>query len=194
MSIVVTQVTKECITIGSDSAVTFGDDLQLSEEGTKLFRVKNVVAGYSGMGEDGSLFRYYLETLTMGEDDDIELETILGNTFVDMTNLYIGYTQLCKELGMTTRVQGEEGYVGPITAFHVIMNGKAWELRGYAVTEIIDYSVLGSASSFVHGALFAGADIKMALTAATKFNIHCNKPLYLYHVFHDGRVEYEVVE
>ena len=174
MSIVITQVTDNGIRIGADTAQTGYDGCLTTVEGNKIFRVGDIVVGIVGQMESSNVLRYVLEDFITQEPQE--------PTWKSMVNFYYNYAQGATELGVNIRSSDEEGVSSAIDAFHMVIQDTAWCFRGFHVEQITKTNVIGCASSYALGALYAGATLEEAISAACKYNIYCSRPIITYDI------------
>jgi ATP-dependent protease HslVU (ClpYQ) peptidase subunit len=156
MSVVAVKVTDEKITIGADSIIAYGWT-QEKDKLAKLEEVNNMVIGSVGMAQEGALFRVFCRTRKPREATDEAIVDFMSE-FQDWLKDKTGETEI------------QNGYI-------LVFNKKVFNIEGFYVKEVVDYSAIGAGMDFALSALYLGNSVKESIKAACHLSVYCEKPI-----------------
>jgi ATP-dependent protease HslVU (ClpYQ) peptidase subunit len=156
MSVVAVKVTEKNITIGADSIIAFGWT-QEKDRLAKLEEVNGMVIGSVGMAQEGALFRVFCRTRKPREATDEAIVDFMSE-FQDWLNNKIGETKI------------ENGYI-------LVVGGKAFNVEGFYVKEVTDYSAIGAGMDFALASLYLGNSVKESIKASCHLSVYCEEPI-----------------
>jgi ATP-dependent protease HslVU (ClpYQ) peptidase subunit len=156
MSVVAVKVTEDKITIGADSIIAFGWT-QEKDKLAKLEEVNGMVIGSVGMAQEGALFRVFCRTRKPREASDEAIVDFMSE-FQDWLNNKIGETKI------------ENGYI-------LVVDGKAFNIEGFYVKEVVDYAAIGAGMDFALASLYLGKSVKDSIKAACHLSVYCEEPI-----------------
>jgi ATP-dependent protease HslVU (ClpYQ) peptidase subunit len=161
MSVVAVKVTDKKITIGADSIIAFGWT-QEKDKLAKLEEVNGMVIGSVGMAQEGALFRVFCRTRKPREATDEAIVDFMSE-FQDWLNNKIGETKI------------ENGYI-------LVVDGKAFNIEGFYVKEVTDYSAIGAGMDFALASLYLGNSVKDSIKAACHLSVYCEEPINIFKI------------
>jgi ATP-dependent protease HslVU (ClpYQ) peptidase subunit len=156
MSVVAVKVTEDEIVIGADSIIALGWT-QEKDRMAKLEEVNGMVIGSAGMAQEGALFRVFCRTRKPRAATDEDIVNFLSD-FQDWLNDKTGESQI------------ENSYI-------FVFDGKAFNIEGFYVKEVTDYTAIGAGMDFALAALYLGKSVKDSIKAACHLSVYCEEPI-----------------
>ena len=162
MSVVACRVTDDKIEIASDSIIvrstmqSKGNNINT----VKLFKVNDMIIGYVGYAEDGSLMRLFSVNHKPKQSNE---EGIL--------EFIVEYEEWKDKKGFTKSNDSE---------YIIVYDGKAWGVSNYYVRKIVTYDAIGAGRDYALAVLHLGKGVKDAVDVATELSIYCEKPIIYY--------------
>lgn len=154
MSVIVTKVYENRITIAADSQYTYGETKKFT---SKLVTTPNLVLGYSGPATQ--LTKMHAHLAKEGRDE--VRPTVEGvHHFFQAFDAYYG--------------PSAEGYD---RCWHLVTQGQAFSYIEGHILEIEDYDAIGSGRDYAIAALWLGCPPCQAVETAIAHNIFCGGPV-----------------
>lgn len=147
------------IEIASDSQTTLGQTISIENTNwSKLFESENgIVVGCAGLVQEALLLKLYLKK-----------HKPLDNSEDGIVDFFDGfYTHLSDRTNEYTRK----------TIYIFLMDGKAYEVYDYCITQIKSYTAIGSGMEYALAAMYLGNSAEKAVETATALNIYCEMPI-----------------
>lgn len=161
MSVVAVKVTNKKITIGADSIIAFGWT-QEKDKLAKLEEVNGMIIGSVGMAQEGALFRVFCRT-RKPRAADVESIVDFMSDFQDWLKNKIDDSTV------------ENGYI-------LVFDKKVFNIEGFYVKEITDYTAIGAGMDFALAALYLGNSVKDSIKAACHLSVYCEEPINIFEV------------
>lgn len=161
MSVVAVKVTNKKITIGADSIIAFGWT-QEKDKLAKLEEVNGMIIGSVGMAQEGALFRVFCRT-RKPRSADVESIVDFMSDFQDWLKNKIDDSTV------------ENGYI-------LVFDKKVFNIEGFYVKEITDYTAIGAGMDFALAALYLGNSVKDSIKAACHLSVYCEEPINIFEV------------
>lgn len=159
MSVVACRVTKDKISIASDS-ITVGGWNQEKDGRTsfsKLFQVNNIIIGGVGTLEEISLLKIFCTTHQPEASTESAILTFLAE-FSDW------------------KKERTDSY-NLVNQYILIFKQKAWRVRRFHVAEILTYEATGAGENFALAALYLEHSPKKAVHTACQLSPYCEEPI-----------------
>lgn len=158
MSVVAVKKYKDRIEIAADSQFTCGDICR-NYDSFKLKKINNdLVVGGCGTARTIGLLWIYFETHSLESDSN---ERTMMNFMLDF----------CKW-------QAEYNNIDPFDSkFIIVYKNKIFEILGYEIIEIKDYTAIGSGYESALAALYLGHSPKEAVKVACELNCYVGEPI-----------------
>ena len=161
MSVVAVKVTNKKITIGADSIIAFGWT-QEKDKLAKLEEVNGMIIGSVGVAQEGALFRVFCRTRKQ-RAADVESIVDFMSDFQDWLKNKIDDSTI------------ENGYI-------LVFDKKVFNIEGFYVKEVIDYTAIGAGMDFALAALYLGNSVKDSIKAACHLSVYCEEPLNIFEI------------
>ena len=157
MSVVAVKVYKDTIQIAADSIVIYGDSKKTDGNFGKLAKVNDIVIGFVGTAEEGSLMLHYADT-----------HKPLSPTEKDVLTFMIEFSKWKSDIGAGSDIDN---------AYIIIYNGKAFHAHGVWVFEIDNYDAIGAGMDFANAAMYLGHTPKEAVKVACELSCWVAEPI-----------------
>lgn len=161
MSVVAVKVTNKKITIGADSIIAFGWT-QEKDKLAKLEEVNGMIIGSVGTAQEGALFRVFCRT-RKPRAADVESIVDFMSDFQDWLKNKIDDSTV------------ENGYI-------LVFDKKVFNIEGFYVKEITDYTAIGAGMDFALAALYLGNSVKDSIKAACHLSVYCEEPINMFEI------------
>jgi ATP-dependent protease HslVU (ClpYQ) peptidase subunit len=161
MSVVAVKVTNKKITIGADSIIAFGWT-QEKDKLAKLEEVNGMIIGSVGVAQEGALFRVFCRT-RKPRAADVESIVDFMSDFQDWLKNKIDDSTI------------ENGYI-------LVFDKKVFNIEGFYVKEVTDYTAIGAGADFSLAALYLGNSVKDSIKAACHLSVYCEEPINIFEV------------
>lgn len=161
MSVVAVKVTNKKITIGADSIIAFGWT-QEKDKLAKLEEVNGMIIGSVGVAQEGALFRVFCRT-RKPRAADVESIVDFMSDFQDWLKNKIDDSTI------------ENGYI-------LVFDKKVFNIEGFYVKEVTDYTAIGAGMDFALAALYLGNSVEESIKAACHLSVYCEEPVNMFYV------------
>lgn len=161
MSVVAVKVTNKKITIGADSIIAFGWT-QEKDKLAKLEEVNGMIIGSVGVAQEGALFRVFCRT-RKPRAADVESIVDFMSDFQDWSKNKIDDSTI------------ENGYI-------LVFDKKVFNIEGFYVKEVTDYTAIGAGMDFALAALYLGNSVEESIKAACHLSVYCEEPVNMFYV------------
>ncbi len=161
MSVVAVKVTNKKITIGADSIIAFGWT-QEKDKLAKLEEVNGMIIGSVGVAQEGALFRVFCRT-RKPRAADVESIIDFMSDFQDWLKNKIDDSTI------------ENGYI-------LVFDKKVFNIEGFYVKEVTDYTAIGAGMDFALAALYLGNSVEESIKAACHLSVYCEEPVNMFYV------------
>lgn len=161
MSVVAVKVTNKKITIGADSIIAYGWT-QEKDKLAKLEEVNGMIIGSVGIAQEGALFRVFCRT-RKPRSADVESIVDFMSDFQDWLK------------NKTDESNIENTYI-------LVFDKKVFNIEGFYVKEVTDYTAIGAGMDFALSALYLGNSVKDSIKAACHLSVYCEEPINIFEV------------
>src|SRR5688500_12355357 len=128
-------------------------------------RSDDVLVGITGSASQLTLVRAFL-------DDCTTLQKPIGANEAGIFEFAVRFNKFSQDLGVPTGVEVDGGF----STHHIVAHGRAWVVQGYFISEIFDWSAMGSGEYFAQAALTLGHDPVQAIRVACEHDLYCYGP------------------
>ena len=161
MSVVAVKVTNKKIIIGADSIIAYGWT-QEKDKLAKLEEVNGMIIGSVGIAQEGALFRVFCRT-RKPRSADVESIVDFMSDFQDWLK------------NKTDESNIENTYI-------LVFDKKVFNIEGFYVKEVTDYTAIGAGMDFALSALYLGNSVKDSIKAACHLSVYCEEPINIFEV------------
>lgn len=155
MSVVAVKITENEITIGADSIIVSGWT-QEKDKLAKLIQVNDLVIGDVGSAQEGALFFLFCKTRKPREASTDAIIEFMSD-FQDWLDKKIGENKIGNQ-------------------YIIVFNKKVFNVEGFYVKEVVDYSAIGAGMDFAITCLALGHSVEKAIEMSCHFSIYCELP------------------
>ena len=157
MSVVAVKVYKDNIQIAADSIVVYGDSKKTDGNFSKLVKVNDIIIGFVGTAEEGSLMLHYADT-----------HKPLSASEKDMLTFMIEFSKWKSDVGVGSDINN---------SYIVVYDGKAFYINGMLVYEVDNYEAIGAGMDFANAAMYLGHTPKEAVKVACELSCWVAEPI-----------------
>lgn len=157
MSVVAVKVYKDKIQIAADSAMFYCDTKRTDCTLGKLSKVNNMVIGFVGRTEEGSLMMHYADT-----------HKPLNSNNKDVLSFIIEFSQWKSNITGSSNIENE---------YIIIYDGKAFYVDGMLVFEVDNYRAIGAGMDFANAAMYLGHTPNEAVKVACELSCWVAGPI-----------------
>jgi ATP-dependent protease HslVU (ClpYQ) peptidase subunit len=158
MSVVSVKVYKDTIKIAADTGMFYGDSKRTGSGAySKLAKVNNMIIGFVGRTEEGSLMMHYADT-----------HKPLAANEKDILSFIIEFSQWKSNITGQSNIENE---------YIIIYDGKVFYVEKMFVFEVDNYRAIGAGMDFANAAMYLGHTPKEAVKVACELSCWVAEPI-----------------